>query len=93
MTGERSSISWDRKGTKIDDSNAKYEVRIIKQEDEYVSELLVKYEDDLDFTSYGCKAENEAGTDYLEINLEKGITRNLQIIYQDVFYLQTLRLV
>jgi len=65
------SISWDKNGIPIAIEKEKYDIRVIDKEDEYVSELFIENSDESDFSSYGCKATNEIGSDYVVINMEE----------------------
>jgi len=76
------SISWDKNGIPITLRNEKYDIRVIDKEYEYVSELFIENSADSDFSSYGCKATNEIGSDYLVINLaEEKIEESFDVLY------------
>lgn len=80
--GNNNSISWDKNGIPITMENTEYEIRVIDNEYEHVSELFVEHSDEHDFSSYGCKATNEVGSDYLVINLEEEKTlESFDILY------------
>ena len=65
------SISWDKNGNPIKSDNPKYDVTVTDREYEHVSELFINRADLSDFGSYGCKATNEIGSDYLVITMEQ----------------------
>ena len=68
--------------------NTEYEIRVINNEYEHVSELFVEHSDEHDFSSYGCKATNEVGSDYLVINLEEESKKNkrFSFVYKTLIF-------
>ena len=56
----------------IASNGGKYEVRITDDNNEQTSELFIEDSKASDFSIYGCKADNELGSDYLQITLKEG---------------------
>jgi len=75
------SISWDKNGVPIVSNGGKYEVRITDDNNEQTSELFIEDSQGSDFSKYGCKADNELGSDYLQITLEEEVILNLEVLY------------
>ena len=69
--GNDNSISWDKNGIPIPMEEKRYDIRVIDTENEYISELFIESSEESDFTSYGCKATNEIGSDYTVIKIEE----------------------
>lgn len=64
-------ISWDKNGISIPSTDKKYKITVTDKEDEHVSELYIENADLSDFTTYGCKATNEIGSDFLVVSMKE----------------------
>ena len=64
-------IFWDREGKPLRDAPGKLDIRVMDTGEEFVSELVITSANNEDFVSYGCRATNAMGYDYVRINLNK----------------------
>ena len=71
-------IFWDREGKPLSGAPGELDIRVTDTGAEYISELVIARAEAGDFVSYGCRATNSMGYDYVRINLsKKGRQRSL----------------
>ena len=64
-------IFWDREGKPLSGAPGELDIRVTDTGAEYISELVIARAGAGDFVSYGCRATNSMGYDYVRINLSK----------------------
>ena len=64
-------IFWDREGKPLSGAPGELDIRVTETGAEYISELVIARAGAGDFVSYGCRATNSMGYDYVRINLSK----------------------